>query len=43
MQTIVQDVVDANGAGCQWTVSLESSKNGDLMLYGIDNGIYTLT
>ncbi len=44
MQTVEQDEVDTNGAGCQWPVSLETSNDGSLMLYGIDvAGLYKST
>ena len=36
-----QMAVGSEGAGCQWPVSLESSADGSLMLYGIDvAGLY---
>ena len=41
MKSKEQIAVGAEGAGCQWPVSLESSKDGSLMLYGIDvAGLY---
>ncbi|MBQ4254830.1 MAG: InlB B-repeat-containing protein [Bacilli bacterium] len=41
MKTKEQIAVGSEGAGCQWPVSLESSKDGSLMLYGIDvAGLY---
>lgn len=41
MKTDEQIAVGAEGAGCQWPVSLESSNDGSLMLYGIDvAGLY---
>ena len=44
MQTEEQAALGTDGAGCQWPVSLESSRNGDLMLYGIDvAGLYKST
>ena len=44
MKTEEQIAVGAEGAGCQWPVSLESSNDGSLMLYGIDvAGLYKST
>ena len=44
MKTKEQAAVGAEGAGCQWPVSLESSNDGSLMLYGIDvAGLYKST
>ena len=44
MQNDEQKALDAEGAGCQWPLSLESSADGDLMLYGIDvAGLYKST
>ena len=44
MQTEKQRQLGTNGAGCQWPVSLESSRDGSLMLYGIDvAGLYKST
>ena len=39
-----QKALNTEGAGCQWPVSLESSEDGSLMLYGIDvAGLYKST
>lgn len=44
MQTNEQKELGTNGAGCQWPVSLETSNDGSLMLYGIDvAGLYKST
>ena len=44
MQNKQQRELGTNGAGCQWPVSLESSNDGSLMLYGIDvAGLYKST
>ena len=44
MQNKEQKELDTDGAGCQWQVSLESSNDGSLMLYGIDvAGLYKST
>ena len=44
MKSKEQIAVGAEGAGCQWPVSLESSNDGSLMLYGIDvAGLYKST
>ena len=44
MKTNEQIAVGSEGAGCQWQVSLESSNDGSLMLYGIDvAGLYKST
>ena len=44
MKSKEQIAVGAEGAGCQWPVSLESSPDGSLMLYGIDvAGLYKST
>ena len=41
MQNKEQQELDVSGAGCQWPISLESSNDGNLMLYGIDvAGLY---
>ena len=41
MQTIDQKALGSSGAGSQWPVSLESSLDGSLMLYGLDvAGLY---
>lgn len=44
MQNKKQKELKVNGAGCQWPVSLETSNDGSLMLYGIDvAGLYKST